>query len=106
MPQSDSPRDLALVLWTASPKRAADFARAEQEKACWEITGDRADFWNEVLDAVMAFDQVVSCHGEATDGSAATRPAIVSLGTRSSPRRRAASSGRYRHSETSLSEPA
>ena len=106
MPQWDSSRELALVLWTSSPKRAADFARAEQEKACWEIGGDRAEFWNEVLDAILAFGHVVSCPEAATYASTAARPETAPPGAGSTSRRRAASSGRYRQSSSSLSEPA
>ena len=103
MPQTSSPRDMALVFWTASPKRAADFARAEQEKACWEISGDRAEFWNEVLDAILAFTQAAASPAAATAASAA-RETTVPLGAKSRPR--ATPSGRYRHSEPVLSEPA
>lgn len=100
----NSPRDMALVFWTASPKRAADFASAEQEKACWEISGDRAEFWNEVLDAILAFSHVAACPAAATDASAAAREKTASLGANS--RQREAPSGRYRQSEPVLSGPA
>ena len=57
VPSHRSPEEIARQLWLASPDEAANFARAEHEKACWDVGGDRAEFWDTVLAAVSALGQ-------------------------------------------------
>ena len=101
MPTSTTPRKVARVLWIASPGRAVGFARAEQEKACWEIGGDRAAFWDQVLNAIEDLSRVKP-RPEDTTGAVAARRPRVSLYPNAQPR--AAASRRRRPGDAGLSD--
>ena len=103
MPKSNAPKTVARVLWIASPGRAVGFARAEQEKACWDFGGDRAEFWDQVLNAIEDLSDVLS-RPRRTTGAVAARRTRVPLDESSSTQPRATASRRRLPGEASLSD--
>ena len=106
MPKSNAPKTVARVLWIASPARAVGFARAEQEKACWDFGGDRAEFWDQVLNAIEDLSQVLPRPGDTYSAVAARRTRVL-VHDHMSTHPRAAASRRHRPGgEASLSDNA
>jgi hypothetical protein len=54
-----SPAEMANVLFQASPKNAADFARTMHERACYSQNVERMDFWLTAIDEIA--DRVTQC---------------------------------------------